>query len=76
MNEMIIPYYIYTIKHIYFSDFYIKTLNKIIEVKSEWTLGLSTAHIDEKAKGVNVEEYDFEVWVFSNKNKLVDKIRL
>jgi hypothetical protein len=75
-NVPIIPYDLDTIKHIYFPDFYIKSLNKIIEVKSEWTLALSTAHIEEKAKGVKVEGYDFEVWVFSDKKKLVDKIVL
>jgi hypothetical protein len=75
-NVPIIPYYLDTIKHIYFPDFYIKSLNKIIEVKSEWTLALSTAHIEEKAKGVKVEGYDFEVWVFNDKKNLVDKIVL
>ncbi len=69
-----IIYMINDTKHIYFPDFFIKSINKIIEVKSEWTIKLKTARLEDKAKGVKDTGYDFEVWVFNDKKEHVDTI--
>lgn len=55
------------IKRVYFPDIFIKSSNTIIEVKSEWTVKLHTARLDDKAKGVKEAGYNFEVWVYSEK---------
>ena len=54
-------------ERVYFPDIYIKSINKIIEVKSEWTIKLQSARIDDRAKSVKEAGYDFEVWVYSVK---------
>jgi hypothetical protein len=54
-------------ERVYFPDIYVKSINKIIEVKSEWTIKLQSARIDDRAKAVKEAGYAFEVWVYSNK---------
>ncbi len=57
-------------KHVYFPDIYIKSENKIIEVKSEWTMKLKRANLNEKAEATVKAGYTFEIWIYdSNKNK-------
>jgi len=57
----------------YFPDFYIKPLNTILEIKSDWTLRLATCRLEEKANAVVKAGYNFEVWVYNGnaQNKLV-----
>ena len=62
------------VKHVYFPDFYIKSENKIIEVKSEWTLQLYRAHVEEKAKATIHSGYKFEIWVYDGNKKKLDTI--
>ena len=69
-----ITYHIDDVKHVYFPDFYIKSENKIIEVKSEWTLQLYRAHIEEKAKATIHSGYKFEIWVYDRNKKKLDTI--
>lgn len=69
-----ITYHIDEVKHVYFPDFYIKSENKIIEVKSEWTLQLYRAHIEEKAKATIHSGYKFEIWVYDRNKKKLDTI--
>jgi predicted nuclease of restriction endonuclease-like RecB superfamily len=69
-----IIYHIDNVKHVYFPDFYIKSENKIIEVKSEWTLQLYRAHVEEKAKATIHSGYKFEIWVYDRNKKKLDTI--
>jgi hypothetical protein len=62
------------IKRIYFPDFYIKSINTIIEVKSEWTLQLMTCRLSSKAEAVIKEGYKYEVLVYSSNKKCIQKI--
>jgi hypothetical protein len=65
----IIPFYIHEKEHKYFPDIYLKSLNKIIEVKSDWTIQLKRAYIEEKAKGVLDAGYEFELWLYNKQGK-------
>ena len=64
-------HYIYNEKNkVYFPDIYIKSQNKIIEVKSNWTIQLhkevNYAKQDACVKG----GYIFEFWIFNKKGEL------
>ena len=67
-----IDYHIDDKKHVYFPDFYIKSENKIIEVKSEWTIQLKRGNIEEKALATIKEGYKYEIWVYSDKKVRVE----
>jgi predicted nuclease of restriction endonuclease-like RecB superfamily len=71
-NVPIIDYYIDDKKHVYFPDFYIKSLNKIIEVKSEWTIHLKRGNVEEKALATVKAGYKYEIWVYSDKKVRVE----
>ena len=58
----------------YFPDFYIKSLNTILEVKSEWTIRLSTCRLKEKANAVVKAGYRFEVWVYNVKGDVKENL--
>jgi len=58
----------------YFPDFYIKSLNTILEVKSEWTLKLATCRLQEKANAVVKAGYRFEVWVYNVKGDVKENL--
>lgn len=60
-------------KHVYFPDFYIKSLNKIIEVKSEWTIQLKRGNVEEKALATIKAGYKYEIWVYSDKKVRVER---
>ena len=62
-----IPYMVDTKKHIYFPDFYIKSENKIIEVKSVWTLTIERGNVEEKAQATVKAGYKYEIWVYNEK---------
>jgi len=70
----IIPYTVDNVKHVYFPDFYIKSENKIIEVKSEWTLQLYRANIEEKGKATVSSGYSYEIWVYDSNKRRLDTI--
>jgi len=72
-NIPTIDYYIDEKKHVYFPDFYIKSENKIIEVKSEWTITLERANIEEKAQATVKAGYSYEIWVYNDKKVKVEK---
>lgn len=56
-------------KRIYFPDFYIRPLNTILEIKSEWTVKFKTCRMEEKAKAVLEKGYKYEVWVYDSAKK-------
>jgi hypothetical protein len=56
----------------YFPDIYIKSINKIIEVKSTWTYECKEDNIQEKASATKSKGYEYEIWVYDNKgNKTI-----
>jgi hypothetical protein len=67
-----VTYYIDDTKHVYFPDFFIKSENKIIEVKSEWTITLKRGNIEEKALATVKAGYKYEIWVYSDKKLKVE----
>ena len=71
-NIPIITYYINHTKHVYFPDFFIKSENKIIEVKSEWTITLERGNVEEKAQATVKAGYKYEIWVYNVKKVKVE----
>lgn len=67
-----ITYIINNIKHVYFPDFFIKSENKIIEVKSEWTITLGRGNVEEKAQATVKAGYKYEIWIYNNKKLKVE----
>ena len=67
-----VDYYIDDKKHVYFPDFFIKSENKIIEVKSEWTIQLRRGNIEEKALATVKAGYKYEIWIYNDKKIKVD----
>jgi hypothetical protein len=56
----------------YFPDIYIKSINKIIEVKSTWTYECKEDNIQEKANATKLKGYEYEIWVYDSKgNKTI-----
>jgi len=72
-NVPSVDYYIDSKKHVYFPDFFVKLENKIIEVKSVWTIGLARGNIEEKAQATIKAGYKYEIWVYSDKKVKVEK---
>jgi hypothetical protein len=62
-----INYYINDTKHVYFPDFMIKSENKIIEIKSEWTIQIKRGNVEEKALATVKAGYKYEIWVYNIK---------
>ena len=71
-NIPTIEYYVNETKHVYFPDFFIKSENKIIEVKSQWTIQLKRGNIEEKAVATVKAGYKYEIWVYSDKKVKVE----
>jgi hypothetical protein len=57
----------------YFPDIYIKSINKIIEVKSTWTYNCKADNNDEKAKATKLKGYNYEVWIYDGKGVKIVK---
>ena len=53
-------------------DFYIKSENKIIEVKSLWTLTIERGNVEEKAQATVKAGYKYEIWVYNGKKIKVE----
>jgi hypothetical protein len=66
-NIPTIDYYINDTKHVYFPDFLIKSENKVIEIKSEWTIQLKRGNVEEKALATIKEGYKYEIWVYNDR---------
>lgn len=59
-------------EHKYFPDFYIKSKNLIIEVKSEWTYKILLIKNILKALAVRKAGYNFEFWIYTrNLTKII-----
>jgi len=55
-------------KHRYYVDIYIPSINKMIEVKSSWTLKCKKDNVDKKAKACIDANFTYEIWSYSDKN--------
>jgi len=67
-----IEYHINDVKHVYFPDLFIKSENKIIEVKSEWTIQLRRGNVQEKALATLKAGYKYEIWIYNDKKVKVE----
>lgn len=56
----------------YFPDIYIPHENKIIEVKSKWTLNLHKDIVNNKKQACIDQGYNYEIWCFNSKEELID----
>jgi hypothetical protein len=56
----------------YFPDIYIPHINKIIEVKSQWTYKYKTDIIKIKGDACIESGYNYEVWIFNTKGERVE----
>ena len=73
-NVPSIEYYINDKKHVYFPDLFIKSENKIIEIKSEWTIQLKKGNVEDKALATVKAGYKYEIWVYNDKKVKVKTI--
>ena len=71
-NIPTIEYHINDVKHVYFPDFFIKSENKIIEVKSEWTIQLRRGNVQEKALATIKAGYKYEIWIYNDRKVKVE----
>ena len=46
---------------------YIKSLNRCIEVKSEWTLNLQEKFMSYKQNAAKTIGYEYEIWIYDHK---------
>ena len=69
-----IPYEFENVNRVYFPDIYIPTENKIIEVKSEYTLQRDEAKNLAKRDATIAAGYDFEFWVYDRRHNKVNDI--
>ena len=54
-------------KHRHYVDIYIKSLNRCIEVKSEWTLKLQEKFMSYKQNTAKTIGYEYEIWIYDHK---------
>jgi hypothetical protein len=67
-----ISYSIDSKKCYYFPDIYIPHENKIIEVKSTWTININPDVIDYKGKATEAAGYIYELWCFNAKGERIN----
>ena len=61
--------------HVYYADIYIKSENKIIEVKSDYTMEKDYDKNMTKWESCVEQGYEFEFWIYDNKkNKTILKL--
>lgn len=61
-------------KHIYYPDILIKSENRLIEVKSTYTMSVDEFEIIKKCEAAAKLGYDIEVWVIDKDGSIVNKI--
>jgi len=54
-------------KHRHYVDIYIKSLNRCIEVKSEWTLKLQEEFMSYKQNAAKTIGCEYEIWIYDNR---------
>jgi hypothetical protein len=68
-----IQYVINDKKRYYFPDIYIKSMNKIIEVKSTWTYKCKEDFVKEKEEATKKLGYNYEIWIYNKKGEKIVK---
>ena len=58
----------------HYVDFYIPSVRKCIEVKSTWTYDRNEDKVLAKQGSAKKEGYQYEIWIFDDKETLVEKI--
>ena len=58
-------------EHRYYTDIYIKSINKCIEVKSPWSFEQDIDDVFLKQNATKKEGYDCEIWVYNQKRNKV-----
>lgn len=61
------------IEHVHYPDIYINNQNKIIEIKSAWTLKKKSDSVFIKQKSAKEQGYLYEIWVISPKGEIIEK---
>ncbi len=61
------------IEHIHYPDIYLKPQNKLIEVKSTWTLKKKKDSVFTKQKAAKEQGFLYEIWVISPKGQILQK---
>ena len=67
-------YYNNGANHKYYTDIYIKSQNKCIEVKSDYTFEKEKEEVLCKQQAVKNIGIECEVWIFNQKGKLIEKL--
>lgn len=60
----------------YFPDIYIKSENKIIEVKSTWTYKCKSDFVQQKAEATKDAGYNYEIWIYDEKGNKIPESEL
>jgi len=60
-------------KHRHFVDIFIESQNRCVEVKSTWTFKKNKEEVFSKQKSAKELGYIYDVWIFDEKGKLVEK---
>jgi len=58
--------------HNHFPDIYIKSQNRLVEVKSSWTAKLHENNIFLKLEYAKKQGYNYEIWVYNGKGEKVE----
>lgn len=61
-------------KHRHYVDIYIKSHNKCIEVKSQWTYQRNTEKVHLKQQAAKDLGFEYEIWIYNGKGDLIKKI--
>lgn len=61
------------IRHRHYVDIYIKSQNKCIEIKSEWTATMAHCNIFEKQSAAKENGYLYEIWIISEQGECLEK---
>ena len=62
------------IRHRHYVDIYIKSQNKCIEIKSEWTVKMAHCNVHEKQSAAKEKGYLYEIWVISEQGECIQKM--
>ncbi len=60
-------------EHVHYPDIYINNQNKLIEVKSTWTIEKKNDSLFAKQASAKEQGYLYEIWVISEKGKILEK---
>lgn len=60
-------------EHVHYPDIYLNHQNKLIEVKSTWTIEKKNDSVFAKQASAKEQGYLYEIWVISEKGKILEK---